>query len=235
MPDYVFGGIRGTLRVSLRKSNHWLNARWPYSKSPLHKRSSPTVGARLALDRVLRYLRCTSDFRIEGVRQESDVVQYYSDSDHAGDRGVTKFSRTGTVILLNSVPVHWRSVLQTRGIAVSSAVAEIYALYDTLKESQLYTWRCQEMGMNVNNPILIKVDNKQAESFTNSTCANSRLRGTIDLREAWVKELKDSDKVSVEYISTRANVADLLTKAMREGRHKELLKLLGGRERGDGD
>ena len=50
-----------------------------------------------------------------------------------------------------------------------------------------------------------------------------------------MKELKDSDKVSVEYISTRANVADLLTKAMREGRHKELLKLLGGRERGDGD
>ena len=82
------------------------------------------------------------------------------------------------------------------------------------------------MKMNVDNPILVKVDNKQAESFTNSTCANSRLRGTIDLREAWVKELKDRGGVEVEYVSTRVNVADLLTKGMRVGRHKELIDIL---------
>ena len=29
---------RFSMRVSLRKRTHWLNARWPYSKSPLHKR-----------------------------------------------------------------------------------------------------------------------------------------------------------------------------------------------------
>ena len=90
------------------------------------------------------------------------------------------------MILLNGVPIHWRSQLQSSGgreLAVSSAVAEIYALYDTLKESRLYNWRCKELGMtDVMECIHIKVDNKQAKSFAESTCPNSRIRGTVVLK-----------------------------------------------------
>jgi hypothetical protein len=184
---------------------------------------------------VLAYLRCTSDFRIEGPRVESNTVKYYSDSDHAGDKKVTMFSRTGSMILLNNVPIYWKSHLQGSGhsgIACSSAVAEIYALYDTIKVSRLYAWRCQELGMSdVTLPVHIQVDNQQAVSFANSTCLNSRIRGTIDMREAWVDECKDRGQCSVSYVSTVDNVADLLTKCVREGRHKQLMgKLQGEKE-----
>ena len=136
---------------SLNYFAHSLRYDIAYATSRLSQfQSNPTVGARVALDRVLKYLRCTTDFRIGGYRASSDTVAFYTDSDHAGDRKLSMLSRTGTVIILNGVPVHWRSSLQTRAVAVSSAVAEIYATYDSLKECQLFKWRCQEMGISMN-------------------------------------------------------------------------------------
>ena len=84
-------------------------------------------------------------------------------------------------------------------------------------------------------PINIKVDNKQAKSFAESTCPKSRIRGTIDLREGWVQDLKGKGGCSVEYVSTEYNVADILTKCMREGRHCKLLKMLQGKAQVEAD
>jgi hypothetical protein len=185
------------------------------------------VGARLALDRVLKYLRCTSDFSIGGHRTKEDIVKYYSDSDLAGDSEVTNLSRTGTMIILNDIPVSWKSHLQGkegRGIAVSSAVAEIYALYESGKVCQDYTWRANETNMKLKTPIVVFVDNDQAISFTNSTCTNSRLRGSISRKQAWVQELKSGGLLTPKYINTKNNLADIMTKALREGRHSDLIK-----------
>ena len=60
----------------------------------------------------MAYLRCTTDFRIGGIRTRDNNVIYYSDSDHAGDRELSLLSRTGSMIMLNGVPVQWRSRLQ---------------------------------------------------------------------------------------------------------------------------
>ena len=43
----------------------------------------PTVGAEMALHRVLSYLKCTSDFSISAARTVADDLECYSDSDHA--------------------------------------------------------------------------------------------------------------------------------------------------------
>ena len=50
----------------------------------------------------------------------------YSDSDHAGDTCTgTNRSHTGVIVLLNGMPVYWRSNKQPI-TSVSSACAEIY-------------------------------------------------------------------------------------------------------------
>ena len=108
----------------------------------------PTEGSRLALMGVLGYMGGSADFKIEGtVEGEPDKIRIksqstYSDSDHGGDRHLTTRSQSGTMILLNGVPVHWRSSKQpVTALSTCSAVAEIYALSEAIKSGRLFQWR----------------------------------------------------------------------------------------------
>ena len=86
--------------------------------------------------KIIRVLRCTHlwmsylatypDKRLEVPRVVGDTWHVYSDSDHAGDTTVgTHRSHTGLVILLNGMPIHWKSNKQPI-TSYSSACAEIY-------------------------------------------------------------------------------------------------------------
>jgi hypothetical protein len=207
----------------------------------------PTEGSEKALAQVLAYLNCTTDFALCGsgdsglsvrtvetamsnLKHNSlgDVVDVYSDSDHAGQRAEHSKSQSGMIILLNKSPVYWRSSKQV-STAVSSATAEIYSLSDCVKQAKLYQWRAQEMGLQVNNPICIKVDNLQAKSFARGTCVETKLRGTFDIRSDWVQELRDAKEVQVDYIHTSNNYADLLTKSHTPVRFDQLVGMIGNK------
>ena len=184
----------------------------------------PTEGAEKALDKVLSYLKCTSDFSISAYQTATDDVACYSDSDHAGDRGVDCRSQSGTMILLNGAPVFWRSAKQPV-TSLSSACAEIYALSESVKQMQLYVWRAQEAGMPLSFPVSVQVDNTQAKSFAEGTCVQSKLRGNFDIRCEWVQQLRDSKQLIVEYVHTTNNIADLLTKVHPTVRYEQLLSM----------
>ena len=149
----------------------------------------------------------------------------YSDSDHAGQRAEHSKSQSGCIIFLKNSPVYWRSSKQV-STAISSATAEIYALSDCVKQAKLYQWRAQEMGVKVNNPICIKVDNLQAKSFSRGTCVETKLRGTFDMRSDWVAELRSALEVQVDYVSTTNNYADLLTKSHTSVRFEQLINMI---------
>ena len=185
----------------------------------------PTVGAEMAMHKVLSYLKCTSDFSISAAWTDTNTVECYSDSDHAGDRIVNCRSQSATMIMLNNAPVFWRSVKQPV-TSLSSACAEIYALSESVKHLQLYAWRAQEAGAEgITFPVCVQVDNTQAKSFAEGTCVQSKLRGNFDIRESWVKELRDSKLLKVEYVHTTNNLADLLTKPHSTARFEQLLNM----------
>ena len=58
------------------------------------------------------------------------------------------------------------------------------------------------------------VDNAAGVSFQNGTNPNSKLKRIFDLREQWVKELRDKRRVKAVKISTDKNVADMMTKCL---------------------
>ena len=165
-----------------------------------------------ALNRVLKYVSATSDFKITGIYSpKQDIFKYYSDSDHAGDMPITTHSHTGSIATINNVPIFWRSKKQPK-TSRSSAEAEIYALSETLADIRLLQWRMIDIGIKVPDIIDIKVDNNQAKVFAGSTCVNSRLRNAFSLKEKWVEELRDQNKVKVTQISASDNISDFLTK-----------------------
>ena len=118
---------------------------------------APTISANKALTRVLQYCLGSVDFSLAGVQQPGaeDKFSFYSDSDHAGDKPFTTKSQTGTMVMLNGVPVHWVSRKQTDYTAYSSAMAEIYALSETVRDSRLLAFRSEEMGLVLNYPLRI--------------------------------------------------------------------------------
>ena len=101
--------------------------------------AAPTEGALHdiveAAIRIAAYVGCTADFRIGGaVVNHLNDVEYFTDSDHAGDAGLTYRSHTGIMITLNSIPIQRKS--QQHPMAVlSPAEAEIFACSEGLKQA----------------------------------------------------------------------------------------------------
>ena len=58
---------------------------------------------------------------------------------------------------------------------------------------------------------------------------HSKLRGTFDVHEKWVAELRDANTLIVEKINTTNNLADLMTKTHSTRRFKQLLNMIGSR------
>ena len=184
----------------------------------------PTRSAQYAMQRVLQYLAQSVTRRLEGRRRQGeDEMELFSDSDHGGDRPHVLRSQTGTMIMLNGVPVQWSSKKQTDTTAFSSTMAEIFAMSESVRAGRLWMWRAQEMGMEVEIPLKVKVDSTGARSFQRGTCVHSKIGGIIDFREAWVEELRESGQVESEYVKGENNLADLLTKCFPTYKFKRLL------------
>jgi hypothetical protein len=175
---------------------------------------NPTRGCRKALNRVMAYLAGTWDKKLQVCRVKGDVWTRYSDSDHAGDRTTgDSRSRTGVMLLLNGMPVHWRSNKQPV-TSLSSAAAEIYALSEACKDAKLMAWIAEEMGQRVRWPMSVMVDNAAGVSFQQGTTTNSRLKGIFDMRQKWVLEMRDKKLIKADKVETAKNVADLFTKSL---------------------
>jgi hypothetical protein len=186
-------------------------------------------------------------FRIGGPRAATNDMRVYSDSDHAGDKHlwitdesgrrmtsdgkpVKLRSQSGSIIFLNGIPVYWRSSRQC-STSTSAAEAEIYALYDTMLAANQYAWRAEEIGIAVQWPMDIWVDNKQAVSFAGRTCLDSKLGGVFDQRDSRVRELRDANKVRVRWVTRDRNPADILTHCMASGPFNAMVRAINSQLR----
>ena len=126
----------------------------------------PTLGTVKSLKVLAGYLKKTVSQKLGGSRLLSmdDHFSIFTDSDHHGDKLMTSKSQTGVLVLLNGIPVHWRSNKQPV-TADSPACAEIYALKEGVRDSRLLLWVADEMGIAVSWPFVVNCDSKQAISF----------------------------------------------------------------------
>ena len=77
-------------------------------------------------------------------------------------------------------------------------------------------------------PLRLQVDNRQAKSFKENTCLTSKIRGVIDMREAWVRELRDEKDIEIVHVPASGQKADILTKGLPNYKFRLGLKLLRG-------
>ena len=232
--ETVLAGDEKTTCRSIIGGLSWFatSLRWDiqHATSRLQMKShNPTVSCMSEAMRVIAYVYHTKGFKLGGVRTQENTFAYYSDSDFAGDREMAKASRSGVVLMLNGVPVHWVSKPQPKTV-YSPAAAEIYALREATREGQALTWTCRDLGFTgITLPFLVQVDNQQAISFQQDTCVRTKHKGVIDMAESWVVELKSGRLVYTEYIATDRNPADIFTKCLDRQTFQERRKLFGQR------
>ena len=182
---------------------------------------SPTQGTIKAIKRVMAYLAGTTDRLLLVPITTNNEWLAFSDSDHAGDRRMDTRSRTGVLIMLNGMPIHWQSVKQPV-TALSSTEAEIYALSETIKAVKHRYWIAEGLGTNVTWPAQVKCDNSACIQFQHNNTSDTKLKGAIQLRDNWVQELRKDGIVTAVKVPTDLNLADMMTKCLSYATRKRL-------------
>ena len=158
-------------------------------------------------------------------------VLAFSDSDFAGDPD-TRRSITGFILFFMGVAISWKSKSQ-KSCSLSSTEAELYALSETAREVVFVYNILNSIGIKVETPITVRVDNLGAIFLSKNTAISAQTRH-IDNRLKCVKELtgKDNELIKVIFIGTLDNTSDIMTKNVKSELYTKHTKdMLGDKEK----
>ena len=135
----------------------------------------------------------------------------YVDSDHAGDV-ISHRSRTGFIIYLNNAPVYQMSKKQ-QGVKTSSFGAEFTAMKQCTEYVQGLRFKLRMIGIPCADPSYIFGDNKSV--LNNVSIPDSVLKKKChSIAYNFVREGVARREWLVTYISTKDNIAGMLTKPL---------------------
>lgn len=172
--------------------------------------SCPTEGDMVTMKHVFQYIQGTLDYGMLFTKQDSQLSAY-CDADWASTcedrRSITGFcfslSPDGPV-------VSWKSKKQ-KSVALSTCEAEYVAMSIAAQEAAYLSQLHQDMtGVNL-QPVLIRNDNTGAISIVKNP-SNHHKTKHVDIRHHYVRENAEEGKVTVEYVLSGENVADMFTK-----------------------
>ncbi|CAI7749946.1 unnamed protein product [Closterium sp. NIES-54] len=177
-----------------------------------------------AAKRVLCYLCSTSGMGLVLGGRRSVVLTGHSDASWVDDQA-TQRSSQGYTFSLGSGSVSWRST-RSSSVLSTSCEAEIYATAMAAQELRWLTYLLTDLGERPSSPPVLYVDNKAAITL----CQEHRLEHRtkhIALRYFLARELQQRGQLSLRYVATRANDADIFTKALQPGDHQRFCTILG--------
>jgi hypothetical protein len=176
--------------------------------------SSPTKADVLAVKRILRYLKDTTQFGIRFKADQDPALQAFVDADWAGDL-MDRKSTSGNVIFFGG-PISWTSRKQSC-VALSSTEAEYISISELSHCRQILI----EIGVKV--PLTTVYEDNQS-AITIATSENTRRSKHIDVRHHYIKDLINRGVFALQYIPSI--VADIMTKALGHGPFVKLRAVL---------
>lgn len=162
-----------------------------------------------AVKRILRYLVFTKDFKLIYSKKSDDIMGFV-DADWASNEDTRK-SCTGFIFVYGGAAVLWKSVRQSI-VALSSTEAEYIALSSAIQEAMWLRQLALEVTKNVPE-ITMNCDNQSAIKLALLEGYRPRTKH-IDIRHHFVREKIADRTVKLAYVSTKINIADVLTKAV---------------------
>ncbi|CAI7852495.1 unnamed protein product, partial [Closterium sp. NIES-53] len=130
----------------------------------------------------------------------------------------------GPVVLTGHADASWST--RSSSVLSSSCEAEIYAAAMAAQELRWLTYLLTDLGEQPRSPPVLYVDNKAMIAL----CQEHRLEHRtkhIALRYFLARELQQRGQLRLAYVATRANTADVFTKALPSGDHQRFVTVLG--------
>ena len=113
-------------------------------------------------------------------------------------------------MFVNNAPVSFRSNTQ-KTVTLSVTEAE-GAAGVMVAQDMLYVYRLlQSLGLEVELPMILEMDNKEAVDLANNWSVGGRTRH-VDVRNHFLRELKDMGLIQCRYVPGPENDADIFAK-----------------------
>ncbi|CAB4009852.1 Poly (gag pol) of Ty Copia retrotransposon [Paramuricea clavata] len=185
------------------------------------KISKPTRANLDLAKHVLRYLRGTSE---QGLTfRKSNVplrLNGFCDSDW-GASVADRRSITGYNFQLSSTGplISWKSRKQPT-VALSTCEAEYIALANAVQEAKFLRQLCIDMKVSISDDnVLIQVDNQGAINLARNPVHHQRSKH-IDIKYHFIRSEIQVGTISLKYVPTEDNIADVFTKPASKANHK---------------
>ncbi|CAI7808918.1 unnamed protein product, partial [Closterium sp. NIES-54] len=176
-----------------------------------------------AAKRVLRYLCSTSGMGLVLGGRARVVLTGHADASWVDDL-ITQRSSQGYTFSLGSGSISWRST-HSSSVLSSSCEAEIYAGAMAARELRWLTYLLTDLGEAPGSPSILYVDNKAMLAL----CQEHRLEHRtkhIALRYFLARELQQRGQLGFAFVASRANSADVFTKALQPCDHQRFCTVL---------
>ncbi|CAI7855450.1 unnamed protein product [Closterium sp. NIES-54] len=164
-----------------------------------------------AAKRVLRYLCSTSGMGLVLGGRGPVVHTGHAHASWVDDSATQRSSQVYTFSLCSG-SVSWRST-HSSSVLSSSCEAEIYAGAMAAHELCWLTYLLTDLGEQPRSPPVQYVDNKAMIALCQEHRLEHRMKH-IALRYFLARELQQRGQVRLAYVATRANTADIFTKAL---------------------
>ena len=187
--------------------------------------TQPTETHLKAARHILRYLKYTSAYSISYLKGNNSNLRLwgFTDANWGGDKNDRK-SHTGYLFCLNGSPISWTSKKQTT-VATSTMEAEYMALSDASREAIARLQQLSELRFVIPTPTLLSDNQGALEIAENPT--NFQRAKHIDIRYHFVRHTLESNQISIDYIPSSDNPADVLTKALEPAKHERCIERIG--------
>ena len=176
----------------------------------------------VAVRRVLKYLEGMRNWGITLGGIAELRLQGSTDASWGDDQSDRR-STMGYSFSLGSGPISWRSK-RSGTVALSTAEAEYYAGTEALKECSWISELLSDIARPTPTPHLL-CDNQSAIAMAGNPIFTARSKH-IELKYHYIREQITRGRVTLAYVASRLNVADLFTKAFCLPRHLELCNML---------
>ena len=171
-----------------------------------------------SLKRIIKYVKTTVEFGVQYSKDTSDVLVGYSDVGWAGNADNRKSTSGGCFYVENNL-VTWMSKKQN-SISLSTAEAEYIATDSCCTQLQKMQKLLHDYGI-CQEHLTIYCDNTSAINISKNPVQHSRTKH-IEIRHHFIRELVENGTLTLKFIHTDDQNANLFTKPLDSKRFEFL-------------
>jgi hypothetical protein len=180
---------------------------------------------RVVLKRIFRYIQGTLDLGIMyGARSKDTTLVGYCDADWANEKD-TRRSTAAHVLTMAGGAVSWRCKLA--GVATSSTEAEYVAAFEAGKDAFYLRQLLADMLHPQEEATTLYEDNKSCIAIAYNPVITQHSKH-IEVRFHYIRQLVKAEQVSLVYIPTAEQIADMLTKPLEKTKFEKFRTSLHG-------